>query len=202
VSIIPRGIAALGYTMSLPLEDRYLMSFDELRDKMASMMGGRAAEEIFIGEVSTGASNDLKQATEIAKLMVRDYGMSSLGPVALGAEQNPFLRSAGGPEMRTYSEQTARMVDDEIRKMVTEALDRARKVLSTHRDKVEALAARLLATEVVDEDEILRILGPKATAERGLLHPEARQVISAHPVGGDETPPPGAQHSSGKLPDA
>jgi cell division protease FtsH len=202
VSIIPRGIAALGYTMSLPLEDRYLMSYDELRDKMASMMGGRAAEEIFIGEVSTGASNDLKQATEIAKLMVRDYGMSSLGPVALGTEQNAFLRSAGGPEVRTYSEQTARLVDDEIRKMVTEALDRAREVLTTHRDKVEALAARLLATEVVDEDEILRILGPKATAARGLLHPEARQVISAHPAGGDETPPPGAQHSTGKLPDA
>ena len=202
VSIIPRGIAALGYTMSLPLEDRYLMSFDELRDKMASMMGGRAAEEIFIGEVSTGASNDLKQATEIAKLMVRDYGMSSLGPVALGSEQNAFLRSAGGPEVRSYSEQTARMVDDEIRKMVTEALDRAREVLTTHRDKVEALAARLLATEVVDEDEILRILGPKATAARGLLHPEARQVISAHPAGSEETPPPGAQHSSGKLPDA
>ncbi|HEX5750377.1 MAG TPA: ATP-dependent zinc metalloprotease FtsH [Archangium sp.] len=202
VSIIPRGLAALGYTMSLPLEDRYLMSFDELRDKMAAMMGGRAAEEIFIGEVSTGASNDLKQATEIARLMVRDYGMSSLGPVALGSEQNAFLRSAGGPEVRSYSEQTARMVDEEIRKMVTEALDRAREVLTTHRDKVEALAARLLATEVVDEDEILRILGPKATAARGLLHPEARQVISAHPAGGDETPPPGAQHSSGKIPDA
>ncbi|WP_235216792.1 ATP-dependent zinc metalloprotease FtsH [Archangium violaceum] len=202
VSIIPRGIAALGYTMSLPLEDRYLMSYDELRDKMASMMGGRAAEEIFIGEVSTGASNDLKQATEIAKLMVRDYGMSSLGPVALGSEQNAFLRSAGGPEMRSYSEQTARMVDDEIRKMVTEALERAREVLTTHRDKVEALAARLLATEVVDEDEILRILGPKATAARGLLHPEARQVISAHPASSDEPPPPGAQHSNGKLPDA
>jgi cell division protease FtsH len=201
VSIIPRGIAALGYTMSLPLEDRYLMSFDELRDKMASMMGGRAAEEIFIGEVSTGASNDLKQATEIAKLMVRDYGMSSLGPVALGADQHAFLRSAGGPEIRTYSEQTARMVDEEIRKMVTEALDRAREVLTTHRDKVEALAARLLATEVVEEDEIRRLLGPKATAERGLLHPEARQVISAHPAGGEETPPPGAHHSNGKLPD-
>jgi cell division protease FtsH len=202
ISIIPRGIAALGYTMSLPLEDRYLMSYDELRDKMASMMGGRAAEELFIGEVSTGASNDLKQATEIAKMMVRDYGMSSLGPVALGADNPGFLRSAGGPEIRTYSEQTARMVDEEIRKMVTEALDRARHVLATNREKVEVLAARLLATEVIDEDEILRLLGPKATAERGLLHPEARQVISAHPVGVDETPPPGAQHAEGKLPDA
>ena len=203
VSIIPRGLAALGYTMSMPLEDRYLMSYDELRDKMASMMGGRAAEEIFIGEVSTGASNDLKQATDIAKMMVRDYGMSSLGPVALGAEQGPgFLRSAGVPEVRSYSEQTARMVDEEIRKMVSEALDRAREVLTVNRDKVEALAARLLATEVIDEDEIRLILGPKATAERGLLHPEARQVIAAHPPGGEETPPPSAQHAEGKLPDA
>ncbi|QRN93569.1 ATP-dependent zinc metalloprotease FtsH [Archangium violaceum] len=203
ISIIPRGIAALGYTMSMPLEDRYLMSLDELRDKMASMMGGRAAEEIFIGEVSTGASNDLKQATEIARLMVRDYGMSSLGPVALGAEQqNAFLRSALGPEVRTYSEQTARMVDEEIRKMVSEALDRARRVLTLHRDKVEALAARLLAVEVVEEEEILKLLGPKATAVKGLLHPEARQVISAHPAGGEEPPPPGIQHSDGKLPDA
>ncbi len=183
VSIIPRGLAALGYTMSLPLEDRYLMSYDELRDKMAGMMGGRAAEEIFIGEVSTGASNDLKQATDIAKMMVRDYGMSSLGPVALGQEQGPgFLRSAALPETRSYSEQTARLVDEEIRKMVSEALDRAREVLSTHRDKAEALAARLLATEVIDEDDMAKILGPKAMARRGMLHPEARQVVSAHPA--------------------
>ncbi|WP_257447660.1 ATP-dependent zinc metalloprotease FtsH [Archangium lipolyticum] len=203
ISIIPRGIAALGYTMSMPLEDRYLMSLDELRDKMASMMGGRAAEEIFIGEVSTGASNDLKQATEIARMMVRDYGMSSLGPVALGADQqNAFLRSALGPEVRTYSEQTARMVDEEIRKMVSEALDRARRVLTLHRDKVEALAARLLAVEVVEEEEITKLLGPKAVAVRGLLHPEARQVISAHPAGGEEPPPPGIQHTDGKPPSA
>ncbi len=202
VSIIPRGIAALGYTMSLPLEDRYLMSYDELRDKMASMMGGRAAEEIFIGEVSTGASNDLKQATDVARLMVRDYGMSSLGPVALSAEQGPGFLRGMGPEVRSYSEQTARMVDEEIRKMVSEALDRAREVLTVHRDKVEALAARLLATEVVDEDELRVILGPKAVAQRGLLHPEAHQVISAHPAASNEPPPaPGVHHTEGSLPD-
>jgi cell division protease FtsH len=185
VSIIPRGIAALGYTLSMPLEDRYLMSLEELRDKMAQMMGGRAAEEIFIGEISTGASNDLKQATEVARLMVRDYGMSPLGPMALGSEQQNFLRSAVGPELRTYSEQTARLVDEEIRKLVTEALERARHVLSTNRDRVEALAARLLATEVVEEDELRVLLGPKVMAERGLLHPEAHQTLSAH---GADTP--------------
>jgi len=197
VSIIPRGLAALGYTMSMPLEDRYLMSLEELRDKMAGMMGGRAAEELFIGEISTGASNDIKQATEIARAMVRDYGMSSLGPVALGADHGPgFLRSAGLPETRTYSEQTARMVDEEVNKLVSEALDRAREVLSTHRDKVHTLAARLLATEVIEEEAMAVFLGPKVVPDRGLLHPEARQVVSAHPTENQEGAPP-TQHAQG-----
>jgi len=166
ISIIPRGLSALGYTMSLPLEDRYLMSLDELRDKMAAMMGGRAAEELFIGEISTGASNDLKQATDLAKLMVRDYGMSGeIGPVALGEQGSPFLQSAAIPELRTYSEQTARMVDAEIRRIVQEALERARGVLRANRSRVEALAARLLATEVVEEPELVLILGPKVTRD-------------------------------------
>jgi cell division protease FtsH len=167
ISIIPRGLSALGYTMSLPLEDRYLMSLAELRDKMAAMMGGRAAEELFIGEISTGASNDLKQATEIARMMVRDYGMSGeLGPVSLGEQGTPFLQSAALPELRTYSEQTARMVDAEIRRLTQEALDRARSLLRANRALVEALAARLLATEVVEEPELVRILGPKVNAAR------------------------------------
>ena len=184
ISIIPRGLAALGYTMSLPLDDRYLMSYDELRDKMAGMMGGRAAEEIFIGEVSTGASNDIKQATECARLMVRDYGMSdTLGPMALGGEQqSAFLRSAGVAESRSYSEQTARLVDEEIRKMVQEALDRARDVLVRNREKVEALAARLLATEVLEEEEITRLLGPKVVPDRrALLHDKTVEVRPEEP---------------------
>jgi len=185
ISIIPRGLAALGYTLSMPLDDRYLMSLDELRDKMAGMMGGRAAEEIFIGEISTGASNDLKQATDIARLMVRDYGMSqSLGPVALGDErQSAFLRSAGVPETRMYSEQTARLVDEEIRKLTLEALDRARQVLVENRERIEALAARLLAVEVLEEEEIRHLLGPKVTASKPLLHDEAVEVRPDEPRG-------------------
>jgi len=168
VSIIPRGLAALGYTMSLPLDDRYLMSLDELRDKMAGMMGGRAAEEIFIGEISTGAANDFKQATEIARLMIRDYGMSDvIGPVSLGEERsNVFLRSAAMPEFRVQSERTAQMVDQEIRSLVTEALERARDILRNHRDMVEAVAARLRAVEVVENQELQRILGPKASPSK------------------------------------
>src|SRR5712692_1995237 len=168
VSIIPRGLAALGYTMSLPLDDRYLMSLDELRDKMAGMMGGRAAEEIFSGEISTGAANDFKQATEIARLMVRDYGMSDvIGPVSLGEERtNVFLRSAAMPEFRVQSERTAQMVDQEIRSLVTEALERARDILRNHRDMVEAVAARLRAVEVVENQELQRLLGPKASPSK------------------------------------
>ena len=171
VSIIPRGLAAMGYTLSLPLEDRYLMSFEELRDRLAAMMGGRAAEELFIGAISTGASSDFKQATDIARLMVREYGMSALGPQYFGQERHPFLRSAGAAELQPYSEHTAELIDDEVRRFVNEALERARSTLDQHRDKAERLAARLLATEVVEEDELLRVLGPKVAPPAPLGEP-------------------------------
>ncbi len=203
VSIIPRGLAALGYTMSMPLEDRYLMSFEELRDKMAGMMGGRAAEELFVGEVSTGASNDIQQATEIAKAMVRDYGMSSLGPVAYGeARPSQFLRQVGGIEARNYSEQTAQLIDEEVRTLTTEALERARMVLREHRDKVQALAARLLAQEVLEEEEIRNYLGAKVVRPEGLLHDRGQTISPHEPAGeaqGGPTQATGSMTSSGKL---
>ncbi len=189
VSIIPRGLAALGYTMSLPLEDRYLMSTDELHDKMAAMMGGRAAEEIFIGEVSTGASNDIQQATEIAKAMVRDYGMTELGVVAYGEKPtNNFLRSAGAPEVRNYSERTAQLIDDKVRELTTDALQRARSVLHQHRDKVQAIAARLLAQEVIEEEEIRNILGPKVSRP-GFIHERGTELSAHDPDSGEMVPP-------------
>ena len=181
VSIIPRGLAALGYTMSLPLEDRYLMSLEELRDKMAAMMGGRAAEELFIGEISTGASNDLKQATEIARLMVRDYGMSAeLGPVSLAEQGKRFLQ-LGGPCRRcgSYSEQTARMVDAEIRRLTRRRSSAHGACCGANRGLVEALAARLLATEVVEEPELVRILGPKVTSARAAEPDEPLDAMGA-----------------------
>jgi cell division protease FtsH len=136
------------------------------------MMGGRAAEELFIGEVSTGASNDFKHATDIARMMVRDYGMSArLGPVSL-AEERPsvFLRSAGVSDVRTYSERTAQVIDEEICALVAEALERARQVLGAHREVAEKLAARLLATEVVEEEDLVRILGPRLHREQPSTH--------------------------------
>jgi cell division protease FtsH len=182
ISIIPRGLAALGYTLQLPLEDRYLMSREELLDKMAGLMGGRAAEEVVVGSVSTGASNDFKQATEIARLMVTEYGMSdALGPVCYGERsRSPFLRGADGMAGladRGFSERTQRRIDQEVTRLVEEAMQRARDLVVRHREALGRVAARLLQTEVIEGDELRRILaesgalpvpkqGPAAEAER------------------------------------
>ncbi len=177
VSIIPRGLGALGYTLQLPLEDRYLLTRSELRDRLAGLMGGRVAEEEVFGEPSTGASNDLQNATGIARMMVRDYGMSrSLGPVALGEDRGPGFLGVKGLEARNYSDQTALEVDREVQGMVVEAQERARELVRLHRDKLESMAARLLTAEVLEEEEIQRLLGPKTTrpgAVEGRGHTEA-----------------------------
>ncbi len=164
VSIIPRGLGALGYTLQLPIEDRYLLTRSELRDRMAGLMGGRVAEEEVFGEPSTGASNDIQQATGLARMMVRDYGMSTaVGPVSLGDQSGPNFLGIKGMEQRAYSDQTALAVDREVQALVVEAQERARAVVRQHRDKLEAAAARLLTTEVMEEEEIARIWGPKVT---------------------------------------
>ena len=152
VSIIPRGVAALGYTMQLPLEDRYLMTLPELREKIAALLGGRAAEELFMGEVSTGASNDLQQATDIARAMVRDYGMSDeLGPVSLSdGNRALFLQGQVAPESRALSEHVRRLVDAEVQRIVEEGLERARMLVRQHREKLESIAARLTPRGVWD----------------------------------------------------
>ncbi len=164
VSIIPRGLGALGYTLQLPLEDRYLLTRSELRDRLAGLMGGRVAEEEIFGEPSTGASNDLQNATGIARMMVRDYGMSrTLGPVALGEDHGPGFLGVKGLEPRNYSDQTALEVDREVQGLVVEAQERARELVRMHRDKLESMAARLLSAEVVEEEEMQRLWGPKIT---------------------------------------
>jgi cell division protease FtsH len=174
ISIIPRGLAALGYTLQLPLEDRYLMSREELLDKMAGLMGGRAAEEIVVGSVSTGASNDFKQATEIARLMVTEYGMSdALGPISFAERgRSPFLPGLAGMAGLTdkaYSEQTQRRIDEEVSRLIEEAMQRAREIVSHHREALSRVAARLLQHEVIEGDELRRIL-----AESGALPVEKK----------------------------
>jgi len=185
VSIIPRGLGALGYTMQLPIDDRYLLTKSELRDRMAGLMGGRVAEEEIFGEPSTGASNDLQQATGLARMMVRDYGMSGLGPVALSDERGPTFLGIKGPESHPYSDRTALEVDREVQALVLEALERARGVLRQHRDKLDMLAARLLSAEVVEEEELVRLWGPKVERPGGLDsrgHTEAPPEYPSHPT--------------------
>ena len=184
ISIIPRGFAALGYTLQLPLEDRYLMSREELLDKMAGLMGGRAAEEIIVGSISTGASNDLKQATDIARLMITEYGMSeALGPVCLAERSgSTFLRGSEGMpafgSSKNFSERTQRLIDQEVTRLLEEAIARARDIIVRNRDALTRVAARLLQNEVVEGEELRRILteaGALPVQKEGPGAPEAEQ---------------------------
>jgi len=160
ISIIPRGIAALGYTLQLPTEDRYLMSRSELVERLAILLGGRSAEEIVFGEISTGAQNDLQKATEIAKSMVKEYGMSeALGPITYEKERRPlFLETGFAPASKDYSEETAEAIDREIKRLIDEAHERALLLLKEHRDKLDRLAAALLEKEVLEGDEVKQLL--------------------------------------------
>jgi cell division protease FtsH len=157
VSIIPRGIGALGYTMQRPTEDRFLMSRQELEDKMAVLMGGRAAEQLG-DDVSTGASDDLAKATDIARGMVLRFGMdAALGPVAWDTEQGNFLQQQGNFwQRRHYSEQTANAIDMAVRAHLDAALERALDILRSNRAALDAGAAALLAHETLTADEIPR----------------------------------------------
>jgi cell division protease FtsH len=167
VSIIPRGIGALGYTMQLPTEDRYLMTRTELEDRMAVMLGGRAAEELHFQEISTGAQNDLFRATDIARSMVREYGMSDrLGPITFERERRPlFLESIMPPGTRDYSEATAQEIDQEVARLVERAHSRAREVLEQRRSTLEQVARILLDKEVIEGEELRRILNSAAQQE-------------------------------------
>jgi cell division protease FtsH len=152
VSIIPRGIAALGYTQQSPTEDRYLMRRSELLDRLDVLLAGRVAEQLVFEDVSTGAENDLQRATDLARHMVTHYGMSeALGLATYDARPAPlFLNGPTLPEPRTFSERTAEAIDGEVRRLLDEARDRVTQTLRTNRETLEALAALLLEKEVVD----------------------------------------------------
>ena len=159
VSIIPRGTAALGYTMQTPLEDRYLMTRNELMGKLAVLLGGRSAEELTFGEITTGAQNDLEVATDIARRMVCEYGMSErLGSLTYGKREGMIFLGRDMGEDRNYSDQTAVAIDEEIRRIVQESHDRARAILTQHKERLKRLANTLLEKEVLDGDEAKRIV--------------------------------------------
>jgi cell division protease FtsH len=168
VSIIPRGVGALGYTIQRPTEDRFLMTREELENKMAVLLGGRAAEWIVFGHLSTGAADDLAKVTDIARAMVTRYGMSEkLGHVTLESDQRTFLTPnpvAGGPRDRDFSDETATAVDEEIRAIVDTAFTRTVKMLTERRDLLETTARTLLEKETLDEAELKELLDARANA--------------------------------------
>ena len=160
ISIIPRGIAALGYTMQLPTEDRYLLTRSELENKIAILLGGRVAEELIFGEGSTGAADDLQKATNIAKRMVKDYGMSeTLGTVALEPSAQPsFLTPNEMMSQATYSQETAREIDQEVRDLIESQQSRVRKLLTQLQPVLLKGAEKLLADEVMSGESLKEFL--------------------------------------------
>jgi cell division protease FtsH len=171
ISIVQRGFGALGYTMQLPLEDRYLMQRKDLLAQLAVLLGGRTAEEIALGEISTGAQNDLQRATDIARAMVTEWGMSdALGAIHYdGHKRSRFLDIPLGPERGAYAEDTARLIDGEVKRIMGDAHEEARRILSDKRELLESITRRLLDIEVMEGDELRRMLGvptPPPHAER------------------------------------
>ncbi len=160
ISIIPRGIAALGYTLQLPTEDRFLMAKTELENKIAVLLGGRNAEELIFGEASTGAQNDLVRATDIAKSMVKSYGMSEkLGTVTLDRERQPLVMQVQTPQDKgDYSEETAREIDCEVRRIIDEQYDRVRWLLAEKKRALVEGAKALLDREVISGSELKAIM--------------------------------------------
>jgi cell division protease FtsH len=159
ISIIPRGIGALGYTIQRPTEDRYLMTREELEAKMTVLLGGRAAEHVVYGHLSTGASDDLSKATDIARNMATRYGMAGpLGPVTYESEPNGYLGPAGGTR-RLYAEETAREIDLAVRDIVQVAFERARAILVRNRPLLDEAARTLLARETLADQELAGFLG-------------------------------------------
>ena len=162
VSIIPRGIGALGYTLQTPLEDRFLMSQSELLGKIKGLLAGRAAEELVFGEVSTGASNDLEKVGDIVRNMLTVYGMSRHAPNLSLVEknQNPFLGQ--GPMLQHRSEKLEEIIDEETQEIIKTCYEEAKEILLKEKEKLEHMAHILLEKEKIDENDILNILGPRA----------------------------------------
>jgi cell division protease FtsH len=174
VSIIPRGIAALGYTIQRPTEDRFLMSRDELMNRMTVLLGGRAAEQLSFAEISTGAADDLAKATEIARSMVMRFGMDAkLGQVAYEAEPSPFLPLQGGADwtQRRYGDATATAIDAAVRTLIDTAFQAATSVLAANQAILKQASAELLAHESLSGDELrslaVGLVRPERPSDRG-----------------------------------
>ena len=190
VTVIPRG-QALGYTMTLPEEDRFIMTREQLSDELAMLLGGRVAEELVFSDITTGAQNDLDRATKVARQMVTEYGMSDrLGPLTLGTKQGEVFLGRDFASHPDYSDQVAFEIDSEIRRMIDDAHDEALEILQLHRSKLDELAGILLEKETIEKDELLEILsGMEKRAQRSPEQHGAGLAISRRSVRAAEPPP-------------
>ena len=162
ISIIPRGMAG-GYTLYRPTEDKSYTSKNEMLDNLVSLLGGRVAEEIIIGDISSGASNDIQRATEIARNMITKYGMSEkMGPISFGGDNNEVFLGRDYNHVKNYSEKVAAQIDDEIERLITEAYGRTKAILTEHIDKLHALAKALLSQDKVEQQQFLEIMSDAA----------------------------------------
>jgi cell division protease FtsH len=168
ISIIPRGIGALGYTQQLPEDERYLLQKQELLDRMAVLLGGRVAEEIVFDEISTGAANDLERVADMARNMVRQYGMTdALGPVSYEKQRTTFLKGTDTPwpQEKSYSDETARAMDKEVERIIMEAKDRTTEILAANRDILDRVSEALLENETVSREELRELMGEEPSDE-------------------------------------
>ncbi len=160
VSVLPRGIA-LGYTLQLPLQDRYLITKDEVLDQITVMLGGRVAEEMVFSELTSGAHNDLERATELAKRMVCEYGMSNLGPRTFGKRDRQIFLGKDIAELKDYGEETADAIDKEIRSIIDECYKRARDLISQNKEKLISIAKELIEKETLEGEDLEKLLYEK-----------------------------------------
>ncbi|MGB9007068.1 MAG: ATP-dependent zinc metalloprotease FtsH, partial [Candidatus Acidiferrales bacterium] len=178
VTIIPRGMA-LGVTMQLPIDDKHTYTKEFLEAQLAVLMGGRAAEEIFLHHITTGAGNDIERATEIARQMVCEWGMSVLGPLTFGKKEEAIFLGREIAQHRDYSEDTAIKIDGEVRSIVTDGYSKARNILETQRDKLERIAQALLVREVLDAVELKLLMEGKPLPDKIPPPPPAAPPVPA-----------------------
>ena len=185
VTIIPRGMA-LGITMQLPVDDKHTYSKKFLESRLAVMMGGRIAEEVFLGQATTGAGSDFEQATELARSMVCEWGMSDMGPMTFGKVEEQIFLGREIAQHRDYSEHTAVRIDEEVTKIVMTAYDKARELIEGHRDAMERIAEALLEREVLDAEDIRLLIENKPLPEK--VAPEPPETPTAPATGETEAP--------------
>ena len=199
VTIIPRGMA-LGLTMQLPVDDKHTYSKDFLEDQLAVMMGGRVAEEIFLNKITTGAGNDFEQATDVARKMVCEWGMSDLGPLTFGKKEEAIFLGREIAQHRDYSEDTAIKIDQQVKKIVVNAYDRAKQTVLANREALERIAQALLVREVLDLSEVNLLLEDKPLPEKPAPPSPAKPAAAAPTASPRAEPKPVPGFAKGEKP--